>query len=433
MKKTLISFVTAISIAFSADMGEDIFNNNALGDGNYINDNVALTPKQKALMEAVKRKEQKAREEIISAEEEVKLLQENLQFQNSFNETTSTAPSANQNSEYSQEELNLMKAQVRNQDLKALQQTFFDKNYSGFENTKEIDFQSKKTQKIITRMAMATTLIFDSDIESIVLGDTTGFKIEEIPNKSNAIAIKPLLIGIDTSLTIFTRDKKIHSFYVYSTDYKNKKDPEFLVYVKDETNESLKALSIKEKKENYIILNEDEVDEIAIKKSDISTNYIQKVKKENQWLLAEEIFSDKKFTYFKYSKDKLPQIPTIFAVIDGQDSPVETRILGDYIIAETINPKFTIKSGQSYVCVENLNNIKRKINTRIDGVELINNEVSTNPNPIKEEPNSRISKETSLNEPNSKELSFTNEQSSKNKTNSRISNRNLYNELYGNK
>ena len=61
MKKTLISFVTAISIAFSADMGEDIFNNNTLGDGNYINDNVALTPKQKALMEAVKRKEQKAK------------------------------------------------------------------------------------------------------------------------------------------------------------------------------------------------------------------------------------------------------------------------------------------------------------------------------------------------------------------------------------
>ena len=71
------------------------------------------------------------------------------------------------------------------------------------------------------------------------------------------------------------------------------------------------------------------MDEISIKRSDISTNYIQKAKKEHEWLLAEEIFSDKKFTYFKYSKDKLPQIPVIFAVIDKQDSPVETRILGD--------------------------------------------------------------------------------------------------------
>ena len=79
--------------------------------------------------------------------------------------------------------------------------------------------------------------------------------------------------------------------------------------------------------------------------------------------MAEEIFSDKKFTYFKYSKDKLPQIPVIFAVIDKQDSPIETRILGDYIIAETINPKFTIKSGDSYVCVENLNQVLREIKT----------------------------------------------------------------------
>ena len=105
------------------------------------------------------------------------------------------------------------------------------------------------------------------------------------------------------------------------------------------------------------------MDEISIKRSDISTNYIQKAKKEHEWLLAEEIFSDKKFTYFKYSKDKLPQIPVIFAVIDKQDSPIETRILGDYIIAETINPKFTIKSGDSYVCVENQNQVLREIKT----------------------------------------------------------------------
>ena len=49
---------------------------------------------------------------------------------------------------------------------------------------------------------------------------------------------------------------------------------------------------------------------------------------------------------------RILSIPTIYAVIDKQDSPVETRVIGDYIIAETINPKFTIKSGDSYVCVE---------------------------------------------------------------------------------
>ena len=361
MKKTILSLsVIAISLAFSNDinMGESIFNDKSLKDGDYINDSVALTPKQKALIDIAKRKQKEAEEQIAILEEENAQLQENRNYQENYQRQA-----YNQEQAYSQEELNLLKSSIRNQDLKAIQKTFFSKKYSGFENTQELGFENKKTQKIITRNAMATTLIFESDIESIILGDTTGFKLEEIPNKSNAIAIKPLLIGIDTSLTIFTKDKRIHSFYVYSTDYKNKKDPAFIVYIKDEESQKIKNLSKEEKRRDYIILNEDQVDEISIKRSDISTNYIQKAKKEHEWLLAEEIFSDKKFTYFKYSKDKLPQIPVIFAVIDKQDSPIETRILGDYIIAETINPKFTIKSGDSYVCVENLNQVLREIKT----------------------------------------------------------------------
>lgn len=369
MKKTILSLsLIAISMAFSAEaennlnMGEDIFNENIIDGNNFVNDNLALTPKQKARIDIAKRKQREAEEEVERLQAENLQLQENINYQNNLN----TATNITKEQSYQDDELTLLKSSIRNQDLKALQKTFFKKKYTGYENTQELEFANKKTQKIATRLAMATTLIFDSDIESVILGDTTGFKIEEIPNKSNAIAIKPLLIGIDTSLTIFTKDKRIHSFYVYSTDYKNETDPAFVIYIKDDFSQNLKTLSKQEKAENYLILNENQVNELAILKSDISTNYVQKVKKENEWLLAEEIFSDKKFTYFKYSKDKLPQIPTIFAVIDKQDSPVETRILGDYIIAETINPKFTIKSGESYVCVENQNEIKREIKTKIN-------------------------------------------------------------------
>ncbi|MCW1362969.1 TrbG/VirB9 family P-type conjugative transfer protein [Campylobacter jejuni] len=65
----------------------------------------------------------------------------------------------------------------------------------------------------------------------------------------------------------------------------------------------------------------------------------KKQKKGDEWLISEEIFNDKKFTYFKYDKDKMPQVPAIFAVIDKQDSPVETRIIGNYVIAETTAKK----------------------------------------------------------------------------------------------
>ncbi|AHE95055.1 TPA: TrbG/VirB9 family P-type conjugative transfer protein [Campylobacter fetus subsp. venerealis] len=267
--------------------------------------------------------------------------------------------------ELSKEELELMQNAIRNQDLKALQNKFHSKKYSGYENTQTIKYTPNKTHKIRTRHAMATTLIFDSNIDNFVLGDQTGFKIEQIPSKANAIAIIPQLIGIDTSLTIFTGDGKIHTFYIFSTDYKNSKDPSFLIYIQDD--ETKKVIEENKIDDSQYLIIKDGIAELKINKNDINRDFIQKALKENEWLVAQEIFSDKKFTYFKYSKEKMPQIPAIFAVIDRQDSPVETRIIGDYIIAETISPKFSIKSGESYVCVEkkvNLNTDKEAIKQR---------------------------------------------------------------------
>ncbi|ALV00707.1 MULTISPECIES: TrbG/VirB9 family P-type conjugative transfer protein [Campylobacter] len=258
----------------------------------------------------------------------------------------------------SEEQIALMKSAIRNQNLNALQQRFFQKKYSGYENTLNLDYQPNKTQKIRTRFAMATTLIFETDITNYILGDTTGFKVEEIPSMPNAIAIKPMLIGIDTSLTIFTKDNKLHTFYIFSTDYKNSKDPSLVIYIHDQNSKEL----IKEKQEklakDYLIIKEG-IAEVRVKKSEIYNHYSQKAKKGDEWLISEEIFNDKKFTYFKYDKDKMPQVPAIFAVIDKQDSPVETRIIGNYVIAETTAKKFTIKSGDSYVCVERLDQNKK--------------------------------------------------------------------------
>lgn len=281
-------------------------------------------------------------------------------IQDNFNNNINNHPQLS-NKNYSQYEgqidenqLALMKSAIRNQNLNALQKTFFNKKYEGYENTKNIDFKENKTEKIRTRFAMATTLIFETDIQGYILGDSTGFKIEQVPNISNAIAIKPLLIGIDTSLTIFTKDNKLHTFYLFSTDYKNSKNPDLVVYIKDEESQKVKEEKQEELNKDYLIIKEG-IAEMKVKKSDIYTHYKQKAKKENAWLLADEIFDDKKFTYFKYDKKKMPQIPSVFVVIDKQDSPIETRVIGDYIIAETTAQKFTIILGDTYVCVEKVN------------------------------------------------------------------------------
>lgn len=265
--------------------------------------------------------------------------------------------------ELSEEQLNLLKAAARMKNLNAIQQKFFTKKYSGFENTKHLNYEKDKTQKIRTRFAMATTLIFSSKISSYILGDKIGFEIEELPNLDNALAIKPTLIGIDTSLTVFTNDKKMHSFYLFSTDYKSNKDPDLIVHINDE--EAKTHLNNAQNK-NYLIIKEG-IAEIKVKKDEIYANYLQKALKRNSFLMAEEIFNDKQFTYFKFDKEKMPQIPSIFVVTDGQDSPIETKIIENYIIAETTASKFTIRLGDSYICVERLKpndkRIKKQNNT----------------------------------------------------------------------
>lgn len=267
----------------------------------------------------------------------------------------------NETREISKEEMELMQNAIKNQNLHALQNKFFDKKRTGYENTQNIKYENNKTHKIRTRHAMATTLIFDSNIESYVLGDTSGYSITELPNKPNAIVVKPHLIGIDTNLIIFTADGKLHTFYLFSTDYKSTQNPAIVVYIKDEESKKEQIAKQENINNDYLII-KDGIAEIQVKKTDIDRNYTQKAKKENEWLLSSDIFSDKKFTYFKYEKDKMPQIPTIYAVIDEQDSPVETRVIGDYIIAETINPNFSIKSGNSYVCVNRKNTENNKTN-----------------------------------------------------------------------
>lgn len=282
----------------------------------------------------------------------------NQNYQNSFYQQNYDNQFLSQ--ELSEEQITLLKAAARAKDLKSLQQKFFSKKYSGYENTIHFNYQANKTQKITTRMAMATTLIFSTKIDSFVLGDELGFKVEELSNLDNALAITPKLIGIDSSLTVFTNDKKIHTFYIYSTNYKSSKDPDLVVYIDDDNAKNQTQAEKQKEEEKYLII-KDGIAELKVKKDEIYDNYLQKALQRNKALLAEEIFNDKQYTYFKYDKERMPQIPSVFVVIDGQDSPIQSRVIGNYLIAETTAKKFTIRLGDSYICVERLNPDDKRI------------------------------------------------------------------------
>ncbi|WQX91284.1 TrbG/VirB9 family P-type conjugative transfer protein [Helicobacter pylori] len=279
------------------------------------------------------------------------------------------------------------------QDLNAIQGSFFDKNRSKMSNTLNIDYFQGQTYKIRLRYAMATLLFFSKPISDFVLGDKVGFDAKILESNDRILLIKPLQIGVDSNISVIDNEGKIFSFYVFSTTFTSSKHPNLQVFIEDKNyysnaflkpqkenkenkentlenaptnNKPLKEEKeeTKEKEEETIIIG-DNTNAMKIIKKDIQKGYKALKSSQRKWyclwacskkskpsLMPKEIFNDKQFTYFKFDKRlALSKFPVIYKVVDGYDNPVNTRIVGDYIIAEDVSAKWTLRLGKDYLCI----------------------------------------------------------------------------------
>ncbi|GAA8479847.1 hypothetical protein KKKH37_01680 [Helicobacter pylori] len=283
------------------------------------------------------------------------------------------------------------------QDLNAIQGSFFDKNRSKMSNTLNIDYFQGQTYKIRLRYAMATLLFFSKPISDFVLGDKVGFDAKILESNDRILLIKPLQIGVDSNISVIDNEGKIFSFYVFSTTFTSSKHPNLQVFIEDKNyysnafikpqkenkenkentlenaptnNKPLKEEPLKEKKEETKEKEEtitigDNTNAMTIVKKDIQKGYRALKSSQRKWyclgicskksklsLMPKEIFNDKQFTYFKFDKKlALSKFPVIYKVVDGYDNPVNTRIVGDYIIAEDVSTKWTLRLGKDYLCI----------------------------------------------------------------------------------
>ncbi|PUD17355.1 TrbG/VirB9 family P-type conjugative transfer protein [Helicobacter pylori] len=279
------------------------------------------------------------------------------------------------------------------QDLNAIQGSFFDKNRSKMSNTLNIDYFQGQTYKIRLRYAMATLLFFSKPISDFVLGDKVGFDAKILESNDRILLIKPLQIGVDSNISVIDNEGKIFSFYVFSTTFTSSKHPNLQVFIEDKNyysnafmkpqnkenalenaptnNKPLKEEPLKEEKEETKEKEEetitigDNTNAMKIIKKDIQKGYKALKSSQRKWyclwacskksklsLMPEEIFNDKQFTYFKFDKRlALSKFPVIYKVVDGYDNPVNTRIVGDYIIAEDVSAKWTLRLGKDYLCI----------------------------------------------------------------------------------
>ncbi len=273
------------------------------------------------------------------------------------------------------------------QDLNAIQGSFFDKNRSKMSNTLNVDYFQGQTYKIRLRYAMATLLLFSKPISDFVLGDKVGFDAKILESNDRILLIKPLQIGVDSNISVIDNEGKIFSFYVFSTTFTSSKHPNLQVFIEDKNyysnafmkpqnkenalekaptnNKPLKEEKEETKEEEETITIGDNTNAMKIVKKDIQRGYRALKSSQRKWyclgicskksklsLMPEEIFNDKQFTYFKFDKKlALSKFPVIYKVVDGYDNPVNTRIVGDYIIAEDVSAKWTLRLGKDYLCI----------------------------------------------------------------------------------
>ncbi|GAA7295315.1 hypothetical protein ID0562_06960 [Helicobacter pylori] len=274
------------------------------------------------------------------------------------------------------------------QDLNAIQGSFFDKNRSKMSNTLNVDYFQGQTYKIRLRYAMATLLFFSKPISDFVLGDKVGFDAKILESNERILLIKPLQIGVDSNISVIDSEGKIFSFYVFSTTFTSSKHPNLQVFIEDKNyysnaflkpqkedkentlenaptnNKPLKEEKEETKEEETITIG-DNTNAMKIVKKDIQKGYKALKSSQRKWyclwacskksklsLMPKEIFNDKQFTYFKFDKRlALSKFPVIYKVVDGYDNPVNTRIVGDYIIAEDVSTKWTLRLGKDYLCI----------------------------------------------------------------------------------
>ena len=222
--------------------------------------------------------------------------------------------------------------------------------------------------RVRTRELMVTTVVLPADvrIEQVDLGDPVGFEIQT--RGGNMVVVRPRAFGIDSNMNVYT-DKGVMSFYLRAEGFDSDHVPDLVVRITaggplpESTIERPDPRKAPPRAPTGSLLKPVDPAELTrqsgAKTGDISFDPA----KLRGWgdyslrgaesLRPETVFRDDHFTYIHFG-DRWTDIelPVAFVVIDGIDETVNTRVQGQTLIVESTSRKISLKSGESYLCIE---------------------------------------------------------------------------------
>lgn len=180
----------------------------------------------------------------------------------------------------------------------------------------------------------------DEEIRTISMGDSTSWMLNP---SGNRLFLKPLSQDATTNMTLLT-DKRTYLFELHAREAADIDDKEMtfvLRFLYGDT-DGTQALT------NY--LDSVPIPNPAAEPGKYNFRYTISG---DETVAPIKIFDDGEFTYFEF-RGKNTEIPAFFLVDkDGNESLINYRTRGNYIVVERVAPKFTLRHGNSIVCVFN--------------------------------------------------------------------------------
>ena len=210
-------------------------------------------------------------------------------------------------------------------------------------------------------------------IMSFDLGDRQAFNA--VQRNDFTLALKPMVHGVDTNLNIYTESGRVYGFYVRSLPHNSNLIPDVVVKIEDDgllpgrfgvksmfdvqqviektAPEKIQVSEVLENLRSDGETDEDFVRSIAFDPATLTGFEEYKVYgSADRSLMPKVVFRDDQFTYIQWEDWDSTRLPTAFAVRDGLDSLVNSRVRGKTYIIESIAPLISMKIGNSYLCLQ---------------------------------------------------------------------------------
>jgi ComB9 competence protein len=233
-----------------------------------------------------------------------------------------------------------------------------------------VNYSPDKIIKIRVRQFMPLTIVFP-EWETIAsdrdAGDSFVFAAQRVG--TNKLVIRAKFVGADSTITVIGESGNVYPFYVRAEGANSVNVPDVVVYLHaappaggmmvapkvQDTNPaklakpaSFNPSASGADREKTGEKSPDFLKPIAFEANKLSFDFNMSG---DRSIAPKRVFSDGVFTWFDYGdKWDREDLPAVYRVVDGVDTPVNTRVKGTMLIAEAAGA-FTLRNGQRTVCV----------------------------------------------------------------------------------